>query len=216
MILQKFVLLFEIIAIIFSVIFYKKYFNTPLKYFLILMMIITFNELSYTIYKLYTGKPLENNTIIFNIISVIEFLYFFYLYHCFTTKKNHKKIISFLSIAYLIFTIINFSFFQKLSSTGAFGSYSFAFGASSLIIVIGLYLIELLRSDDVLYLKKNLMFWISSGLLINYVGVLPSWIGFTYLPIEELTFLPYLMFSLSIFMYSCFIFGFIWSKHLSS
>lgn len=214
--LQSAVLIAEILAFISGILFYKKYFNTPLKYFLILLGIMTSIELYYTFVTDVLHQTIQNNTAVYNVLSVVEFSTYFYLFRCFSKKRVHKKTISFLALCYAIAVLVNFSFFQKLSSTGSFHLYTYALGALFLVIVISLYLIEILKSDEVLNIKKSLLFWISSGLMIYYVGVLPFWIGLPYIPQEELKNAGYILFSLSIIMYSCFIFGFICSKRLST
>ena len=214
--LQSAVIVSEIIAFILGVVYYKKYFNTNLKYFLFLLGIMLSIELFYTFITDVLDKRIENNTAVYNLLSVLEFCTYFFIYYSFSKKIRHRKIIFFIGVFYLLSVIINFSFFQKLSSTGSFHLYTYAIGALLLVVVIGLYIIEILKSDEVLHIKKSLLFWISSGLLIYYVGVLPFWIGLPFIPESELKNASYILFSLSIIMYSCFIFGFIWSKRLST
>ena len=213
MILQKAVPIFELLSVIIGFIYYKKYFNTPLKYFTFLLAITTFIECASTFHF---NKMAVNNTAVHNVLNYINYIYYYYLFYCFSKKTIHRKIIFSLGIIQTIVVIINFGFLQKLGKTGVFASYTFTVGAVFLVIAIGLYIVELLKSDEILQIKRNLMFWISSGLLIYYVGVLPSLIGVRFLPSSQLVGVSYIFFSLSIIMYSCFIFGFIWSKRLSS
>lgn len=216
---QQTVVLFEFLALLFGLIYYKKYFKTNLKYFLFLLILTFGIELYYTISKTISGKA-PNNALVYNILDLIKYCYYFFLFYTFVKRIRFRKIILSIGIVYLLSVIIEFGFVINLNESNAFNSYSFSFGALLLAISIGLYIIELLKSDEVLFIKKSLLFWISSGLLIYYVGALPFFISFRFLSSEELAnsgmYILYILFSLGIIMNSCFIFGFLWSKRLSS
>ena len=81
-----------------------------------------------------------------------------------------------------------------------------------LIVTIFLFFMELLHSEKVLNAKRNLLFWISVGLLIYYVGNLPFRILRNYyIHLANATVLFLVNFVLTVIMNTCFIIGFIWS-----
>lgn len=125
--------------------------------------------------------------------------------------KNYIKIgIGIFWIFYLgdlIFTdIINESFTK-----------SYIAGAGVLIFSITLYYISILQSSLVLVVRNDLLFWISVGLFLFYIGYLPikiirSWY-YNFNSFFEL--LQLIQFSLIIIMYLCFLTGFLWMKKRS-
>jgi hypothetical protein len=105
---------------------------------------------------------------------------------------------------------------QKLTVTAVFHSYTFTIGAIFLIITIGLFLVEILNTEKVLYFKRYLMFWVSIGLLVFYTGIIPFIISLNLLPAMLSTDSLTLVFiTLNFLMYSCFSLGFILSNKYS-
>jgi hypothetical protein len=89
----------------------------------------------------------------------------------------------------------------------------FLIAAVSIIGFIMLYFYQLLHSNEVLHVSKNLLFYISIGYLLYLVGILPMRIVRNYF--YELPNYQYIFsvgFMLSIVMNICFIVGFICSE----
>jgi hypothetical protein len=119
-------------------------------------------------------------------------------------------------VVFIISVIANFVGVQKLTVTAVFHSYTFTVGAIFLIITIGLFLIEILNTEKVLYFKRYLMFWISMGLLVFYTGIIPFVISLNLLPAMLSTdSLMIIFITLNFLMYSCFTLGFILSHKYS-
>jgi hypothetical protein len=86
-------------------------------------------------------------------------------------------------------------------------------GSIFLIITIIFYFIQLLKSDKIIVFHKNLLFWISIGLLLFHTGTLPFAIKTTsYALLNGIHNLFLIIWILAIIMYLIFTFGFIWSK----
>ncbi|WP_165605831.1 hypothetical protein [Flavivirga aquatica] len=80
-------------------------------------------------------------------------------------------------------------------------------------MAIAFYFTEILNTNKVLYVDKNLLFWISIGLLLYHIGKIPTRIMRNYyeeIPNFENIFIAESI--LSIIMNICFIIGFICSE----
>ncbi|WP_298541746.1 hypothetical protein [uncultured Aquimarina sp.] len=204
--LIKFCVGFEVLAAIIGTIFFYKYKDAKfLRYFIFFIWYVAFNELTGLYIKLDGGI----NAIIHNIYNAVNFTFFLLLYrHYFKNKKN-KKLALYFGIIYLSSFIIN-GFFENYMIE--YQRLPYILGALFLVISILLYFFEILNSEQVLHAKKNLLIWISFGLLIYFVGNLPFRILRNYY--EELTDATVLLLvniTLTVIMNTCFIIGFIWS-----
>jgi len=154
-----------IVAIIASFV-YNKYKNTFLKYFLIILWFIVFIDLVARFFYLTRGY----NYIIYNVYHLINFCFLLILYRTAVKKKIHKKWILFFLVVYI------FSFFINLfiqNYTTQIQTTPFIIGAITIIVSIVFYFSEVLNTNQVLHISKSLLFWISTGLLLYFVGKIP-------------------------------------------
>lgn len=202
---------FELLTAIIACVFYKKYSGSFLKYFLVMLWFIFLVEaLIWTLKR--SGIILQNN-FIYNVITSLQYVFYFVLYYKTLENVVYRKWIMRFLVGFIICVIINFMWVQRLSVTAAFHSYTFTIGAIFLIITIGLFLIEILNTEKVLYFTRYLMFWISMGLLVFYTGIIPFIISLNLLPAMLSTdSLTIVFITLNLLMYSCFILGFILSN----
>jgi len=209
--LQESAQYFQFATAILGTIFFYKYKKTGLKYFIFLIWYIVINEY---IGIYYTANISTHNVIIYNIYSVINFTFFLLLYRHFIINKKHKKWILVFLLTYLIIFVIN-GFFENYMTNSQ--SLPYIIAASFVIISITLYFIQLLNSENVLHVRKNLLFWISIGLLLYFVGNIPFRILRNYYASagenpQDYSMLFSLNLILVIIMNICFIIGFIWSN----
>ncbi|MBW1294731.1 hypothetical protein [Aquimarina litoralis] len=204
--LIKFCVGFEVLAAIIGTIFYFKYKNTKfLKYFIFFIWYVAFNELVGLYIKLNEGV----NAIIHNIYNLVNFTFFLLLYRYYFKNKKNKKLAFYFCIIYLSSFVIN-GFFENYMSE--YQRLPYILGALFLVITILLYFFEILNSEQVLHAKKNLLIWISFGLLIYFVGNLPFRILRNYYAeLTDATVLFLVNITLTVVMNTCFIIGFIWS-----
>ena len=209
----------ELLASIFGLIYYYKYKNTPVKYFLFLLCYITLTEFTAWFASSNRVESLlflnENgryyNFWFYNLLRIVTFITLFFIYlRSINTKRYQKWIKIFIGI-YSGLTLINWIFIQ--SFTFEMSETPKVVGSVFLIITILFYFIELLRSEKIIVFHKTLLFWISVGLLLFYTGTIPFSLkvnGYALIPgIHELFLIIYV---LAIIMYLTFTFGFIWSK----
>lgn len=210
-----FVIIFlEFLAAVVGTVYYKKYADSFLKYLIYLLWLVAVTE--FTMWALRHYQIRFQNNFLYNAICSVQYVYFFLLYYkTIKTKRYRKWVLAFL-ITFIVAIAVNFIWFQKLTVTVAFYSNTFTLGAIFLIITIGLFFAEILNTEKVLYFKRYLIFWISIGLVVFYTGILPFVIYLKLLPdILSTDSLTIMFFILNLFMYGCFIVGFILSRKYS-
>ncbi|WP_271782791.1 hypothetical protein [Aquimarina algiphila] len=206
--LQIFGLIFQLITAIVGSIYFYKYKNTVLKYFLIVLWYVGINDILGLILKNYFN--FESVTIIYNIYYLVVFSYFMFLFKNYVSNTNRKKWIFIFIVIYILSLFIN-SFIEDYLEEVATAPY--IIGASFVIISIIFYYIDILNSEKVLYVNKNLLFWISIGVLIYYAGNIPFRIVRNYVgELIDASIQYMVLLILTFVMNTCFIIGFIWSS----
>ena len=197
----------ELITAIIGTIYFYKYKHTCLKYFLLILWYVVINEfLGFFLKK----AGFTYNVIIYNIYHLINFSFLFILYKTYIKNSIHKKYIKYFLVIYIISFFGNM-FYQNYFTQAQ--TIPFIIGAVFLIISIVFYFSEILNTDKVLYINKNLFFWISIGLFLYHIGKIPTRIIRNYYnEIPNFKSISITESSLSIIMCICFIIGFIWSE----
>lgn len=196
------------IVFIFSIIKFPLYKNTPLKVLpLILLFTLLAESLGMYIKHVY-GPP---NAIIYNIYYFFYFSLFMYIFMKVIEDAKFKKYIKIGIAVYWLFYTGDWVFTDFINSGFVI---SYIAGAAILIFCIILYYISILQSSLVLVIKNDLLFWISVGLFLFYIGYLPIKIIRTwfYKPDSFFEILLVIQFSLIIIMYLFFLTGFQWMK----
>lgn len=171
-----FVLVYGITWII-SVFNYKKYFDTLLKYFPIIIAYTFFSELLGGLvannenFQLVFGYDQTNHRhIIYNIYHLCFFLFFFYVFWKSISNINHKKIIKYGSFIFILLYVLN-SFIQNPIINSLV--YAYLFGVILLIYCTLIYFWKTLRENSFELLKYSLLFWVSLGLFIFHITYFP-------------------------------------------
>ena len=194
---------------------YRKFYDTVLKYFPIIIAYTFFSELLGWLiannenFQLVFGyKQANNRNIIYNIYHFCFFLFFFYVYWKSISNKNHKKIIKYAALLFIVINVLT-SFIQNpLVQTLV---YAYIYGVILLIYCTIVYFRKVLAEYDIDLLKYSLLFWVSMGLLIFYTTYLPLkimkefYVGL-YLPFRQFHYI------MIVLMYIIFSIGFIISK----
>lgn len=165
--LKYFFTYLQIITAIAGSLYYYKYKDTYLKYFLFLLWYIVLNDI---FAELYRAKVSTLDFFFYNSSQLISFSLYFLLFKNAVKKINSEKTISILLILYYC-SYISCLFFENFF-TNYFLS-SFIFGGSLIIISILIYLFELLKSDKIIQINKMLLLWISIGLLFFLIPNIP-------------------------------------------
>ncbi len=219
LLLERSFLFFFGLTLVLALVQYPRYFDTPLKYYPILIMYTFLNELlgyliniDFNFNPLFTDLYAANNVVFYNVFNFIFFTYFFYVYWCFIKSTTFKKNILILSIGFILVSLFN-TFLQDFLLQQQI--YSYTFGGLIIIYSTIFYLKEnnrILRSKIV---KQSLLFWISIGLLIFYIGYIPIKNYYSYTSFEHMQLyynIKRVHLSLVGIMYSFIIYGFIQMK----
>jgi len=212
---HNYFILVYFLTLVVAILYYRKYFDTKLKYFPLLIAYTIFNEfLGYFIrytdgFAFFSEKKyLNSNDIIYNIWSIVFFGYFYFIYMILINK--YRKLIIFFSIVSLLSLLINCFFTNPFIDTLYYG-----ISLSSLLLFTCtiLYILNLKPDLKWSIQKHNLMFWVTIGLCIFYL-IFPIIyiIGFSNYELWQKFKLRMILKILIVLMYSLFSIGFIIGK----
>ncbi len=183
-----------------------------LKWFPVFLTYIFLNDLIGL--KIKPLFPDANNLILYNISTTITFIFIFYIYYQYCKTRTNKRLILFFLSLYISILFIGGwieNYLYQLQSI------PFLLGALLLMASIIFYYIELLKTEQTREITKDLLFWISAGLLIYYIGKIPfRVVRDYYASISSYSILFILNSILTIIMNGCFIIGFIMNKRTTS
>lgn len=208
------------IALLLSVLRYKRYFDSLLKYLPIIIAYTLISEIlgllireNDNIQIVYLEGYSFYNILIFNIFDIVFFLYFFSVYRNVVTEIKYRNWIKYGAFLFIACTLIN-PFFQNfvlypqlIAST---------VGAIVLIFAILLYFIGK-KTISNLPNHQNLLFWISMGLLLFYTFypfiLLIGHFDYELYQKLHIRFIHHLLIAV---MYSCFVLGFVLMRRIRS
>ena len=143
-----------------------------------------------------------------NLYNLLSFTAYFFLFRSFVQSKIKKRIILGVFISFISFAIFNFTFIYH--TILKYHLNSWVYGGFCFIIVIIIYLFDLLNTDIIHKVKNVLLFWVSIGNLLFFIGFLPVYVLSVYLNYNGIW--DNIVFALNIIMHTCFITGFLISK----
>lgn len=194
--------------------YFKKSFDIKLGYFIGYLFFMLLFELTAQLVK-YTLKL--DNVLVYNILTFLEFncllLFIRGILYFMSTKKLLIGLIVAFNVIYALSTIYYIVLRNYLQIYNEIASVS---GSFLVTIAIFLFFKDFINSDKISNFKKSLSFWISSGLLIYYLGTIPITSIMNYMQSindkAEVRFLFNIQYVLVALMYSIFIFGALWSQ----
>lgn len=212
-ILRYIIVSLETLAAIIGLLYWKKWKGTPYAYFILYLVTIAVAEY-FGFYFSKSGMKVANWALFNYIIIPFEFLFFFWL---FQAELKKKKLALWFVVIYLVSWLIDIFFLAQpaYKSRFWFSSFSYTVGNILLLVFLLLFLIQLVTGDSILYFKNNILFWISLGLLLFYLGTFPYFglrnlLSLKYKPVYYLY--TYLFYALNYLMYLSFIGGLIWGR----
>ena len=191
--------------------YFYKYKGTRLIYILYLFWFTVIIEFTSYFLGPRVFDIIENSFWIYNYIyHPVNFIMLLFIYSLFLKKimsiDLKRVFISGFLVIYFVNMIVG-------NYTNELIILPFITGGVFIMFFIGFYFVELLNSDKVLFVSKNLLFWISIGLLIYFAGKIPMRLVRNYWKeIANYNALSIASSLLSIVMNFCFIIGFIWSE----
>lgn len=151
------------LTLLICLVLYKNYkIYSFYKYFVLyIVVIIIFDQLANFFFA-------TNSITLFNVYTFFEFNLFALIYYHLIKNKTRLTVLKTLMISFNIVYSISFYFdFYVLYTIPLEGI------INSIIVII--FFIDLLNSDEILNYKKILSFWISVGFLIFYLTSVPFW-----------------------------------------
>ncbi|MFY9242984.1 MAG: hypothetical protein WAO74_08155 [Polaribacter sp.] len=151
------------LTLLLSLFLYKRYKSYAFyKYFILYILIIVIvdviNAVFFTV----------NNLILFDIYTFFEFNSFALVYYHLLKDKTRLNILKALvlvfNVIYFIFYYFDFYTMYTVPIEGIVNS-----------IIVILFFIELLNSENILNYKKLLSFWLSVAFLVFYLTTVPFW-----------------------------------------
>lgn len=198
---------FELGAFIVSVLAYRRLKGTSFRWFPLFLFFIVLVEL---IGRYIRIVLLEKNAWLFNISTTVEFLFYAYIFQLELRDPTLKKAASRFIILYPVLVLLNLLFVQGF---WVFHSYTMVVGSIFMIIFCSLYFFELLQHPLEGELRKDPMFWFSTGVLFFYLGDLSYNLLFNLLQTYAVTTGRMLFQSINnnliLMLYSCFIIAFL-------
>lgn len=209
----------ELIAAFSGFYYINKNHNSKLRYFVYFLVItVCVDALGwYTSFEFL--RPEEDslfydNFWLFNTFIIGSLFFYICFYRTMLITKKLKKALTYLMII-SIFVIIYNTFKAGYIFFKTNLKYNFIWTTFSVFICVAFYFYELLISDKVLYFYKSSLFYISIGLLIWWL-VMPPMIFYipyykTVYP-EVVQVRGIMLLVLNVYLYSCYIIGFLWGK----
>ena len=156
---------------------YRRYYDTALKYFPILLFYTFLTELlgiiirdSVNINLFLNEFYANNNFVIFNIYYIISFSFFLAIYYLYLNRPSHRKIVVGLMIFFSVTALVNSIYESFLTISQV---YAYVAGGISMIACTSLYFIENKTDRKRWFNPRDLLSWISLGMLAFYLVYTP-------------------------------------------
>jgi len=200
----------EAAAAVTGIFFWRKVKNSHFKYFVIFLLYIFLSDFAGPIIDAF---GVDNNGYYDFFVIPVEFLFYYWLFYKSFNGMAYKQLVWACSAAYIISVLVDILYFSKHNFF--FYSFSYSIGNLLLLLLILLFFIQLTNSSGVLSYKRNMMFWICTGLLIYFLGSFPFY-GLRNTFIAKYHHLhlvySYVVFAFDYLMYLMFALSFIWGK----
>lgn len=220
----------EFLAALTGVFFYKKYQNTPVKYFIYFLIFVALSDSLgyYTHYvrpdkalSFLIGTKFEKNhwwsTLHWDIGAILFYTFYFYKTLRFLLYKN---IIKYIGYFYFLFSIICVALNWEHFFIQFFTIFD-VLGAIIIFLCSVFYFIEILMSDKILEFYKSMNFYISATIFIWWLIITPLSfysvyytyeVGKNFFDLDFVSLRRQIYLFSNIFMYLTFTFAFIWCK----
>lgn len=149
---------------------------------------------------------------IYNVYILVSILFYLYWFYSIITDKRGKQ--SIIVFAVLFIVIGGYDFVT--SDGGGLNKYTFLLGAVFTLICTFFHFRQLLQSNDVLRVSRTLPFWVSTGLLLFNIGMVPFMLLSDYFNFRDNVYYIMIIIILNFILYGCYSVGFIWSRQRHS
>ena len=219
------ILVFELLSALIGTFFIFKFKEKEIKYFCYFLWLTFFIEVigNYPIYidNFYFLNPLKDtvfkrNFWLFNLYGISQILFYLFFYLKVVDYKFSKKILKGLFLVYTLFAAFNLlfrgqDFFLKYIND------NFYSGTFCVLVCVFVFFYEMLNSNKILVFYNSFAFYVSIGLLVWWLVFPPLIVYYGYYnPIypEFIKIRNIILLLVNVFVYTCFIFGFICHKRI--
>ena len=193
-----------IVTFLVGVLNYKYYKITNLRFFMLFMAYTFVSEIVANIFIL-----LNTSTIlIYNIYSLASTVFLILFYRKMIKNNTIKKSSIFLIVLFSLCVILNSIFGQHIVYLYQNNTYILGFLLVTILII--LFFVETLNSDKILSLGNLPSFWISIGLFIFNICLIPVMVIARFIGWSGVY--DYILLAVNVIMYSCFTFAFMLAK----
>lgn len=175
---------FELISLITVIFFAIKKRDKLLKFFVPFLFITVVVEFTGWWLTIHNGSW---KFALYNVFTALEFIFYAILFFTYLNRPALKKVIRWFFPLFIAGFFINILFIQGLNKT--FNNYIFLLGSFCILVFCCFYFYESIQSEKIEeQLSKQPFFWVTSGLLINYLGSVIINALFEYLTTNNLQF----------------------------
>ncbi len=146
--------------------------------------------------------------LMYNVYMLVSILFYLYWYHALIIDKLGKRLIIVFAALFILMGGYNF----LNSDDGGLNKYTFLLGAVFTLTCTFLHFRQLLQSNDVLRVSRTLPFWVSTGLLLFNIGIVPFMLLSDYFDFRDNVYYIMIILILNFILYGCYSIGFIWSS----
>ena len=161
----------ELLACIAGFLHWKKLRTTYWKWFPFYLAIIFITELTAKYFLYGMNRPDLNGKLYLYFGIPVQFLFFFWLFKQYYQQTSIRNWPYIGAVCYVISWVIDLVCFTQ--SRLWFMSFSYTIGNIILLLFILTFFIRTIRSDEILRIRQDIMFWTCLGLLTFYLGTLP-------------------------------------------
>jgi hypothetical protein len=204
---------FELAACITGFMFWNKLKKSYWKYFPIYLAVILLTEIAGK-FILLVVKDSSLNTALYSYFGMpVQFFFFFWLFYRYFKNTSKNKWPLFSAIIYFICAVIDLIYAGKMNFFVE--AFSYTVGNLLLLVLILMFFIEFINTEEILRYRSSMMFWVCLGLMVFYIGSMPFYgLRNTLFKQHPKIFYPYwyIQYGLDYLMYLFFSIAFIWGK----
>lgn len=203
----------ELTACITGFLYWKKIKTTHWSLFPVYLGIIVLGELAGK-YFYYTSQSAARLGLYNFFLIPLQVLFFMWLFYREFGNKTVRRLAVLTAVVYILCWAADM-FIIHHDPTWWIRSFSYTAGILLLLVLILVYVYKMATSNDILFIKTNMMFWVCIGLFVFYFCSLPFFGIGNYLFANHgriYTVYAYGIYVLNMIMYSFFVIAFICGK----
>lgn len=152
----------------------------------------------------------EFNLWIYNVVIIVKFIIYSIFFYSFIPNNFTRKILKYGVVLFVLYSIIYLITTKSLFISVSAPTY--ILGSFFLLLIVLIYFIEVLKSEEILNFKRTLPFYIAIGALVFHLTVTPLFIYLKFYRSKNASFVEIyqiILTAANIFMYTCYTLGFI-------